>query len=134
VARRLEWTHAKGVQNHMQRHWTPPPPPGQEADEDLDALIEDTMAQLREEARYASVNVKPFYLTAIHNLKGLRGTNASQQHLTAALKAIHEVTGMKMEQQLMLDFARHHFNQVGPAAKAAVEQHTSVIDVDEVGG
>lgn len=132
AARRLGLTHAKGLQNHMEVHWSPPATATEVVLEEFDQQVADAIRDLMDEMRFAPVAVKPFYAIAIANLKGLDQTKPSQQHLINALKGIHEVTGMKMEQQMMLDFARHHFNQVGPAAVAAVEQHAGVIDLDEV--
>lgn len=132
AARQLELPHAKGLRNHMDRHWQPPVAPSAVALEDYEQQVADTISELMVEMRFAPAAVKPFYAIAIQNLKGLKDTKASQQHLINALKGIHEVTGMRMEQQLMLDFAKHHFNQIGPAAEAAIEQHTGVIDVEAV--
>lgn len=126
-----DFTHIKGIQNHMQRHYVTPPTATDVALEDYDGLLADTIRELQEQAALAPAEVKPFYVIAIQNLKGLDQTKPSQQHLINALKGIHEVTGMKMEQRLMLDFAKHHFGQVGPAATEAIEQHTGVIEVDE---
>lgn len=130
VQRRWDLSNIKGIQNHMRRHYQPPPSEDEQFEEQFDPLVADSITDLAEAMKYAPPEVKPFYAIAIQNLKGLKDTKASQQHLINALKAIHEVTGMKMEQQLMLQFAQHRFGLGSGEAAAAIEQHADVIDVD----
>jgi len=66
--------------------------------------------------------VKPLYATAIRNLRGLMETKPSQQHLIAALKGIHEITGMRMEQQMMLAFGQKMFGAPQETVKVEVER------------
>lgn len=117
VAAELGWSHHAPLKNHMEKHYTTSPSPTQLASEALDPLIADTIEELIAQWRLAPPEVKPFYAIAIQNLKGLTDTKPSQQNLVAALKAIHEVTGMKMEQRLMFEFAKHAF----PGAAKKVE-------------
>lgn len=131
VARRLDLPNIKGIQNHMKRHYIPPPSDDDLLKEELEPLVQQSIDELTEQMSMVPPEVKPFYLAAIKNLRGLHETKPSQQHLLMALKNIHEVTGMKMEQQLMLEFARAKFGVGGKAAKAAIDKHADVIDVDE---
>jgi hypothetical protein len=132
AARRLDLTHPKGLQNHMANHYVAPPTEMEGAMSDFDTLLAGSIEELMDQMRIAPPEVKPFYAVAIQNLRGIGETKPSQQHLINALKGIHEVTGMRMEQRLLLDFASHHFNAMGAATKAAVEAHTGegVIDLD----
>jgi hypothetical protein len=126
VARRWDLTHHKGVQNHMARHYMPPPSADQEFSEQFDPLVSASVEELAEAMKWAPAEVKPFYAIAIQNLRGLADTKPSQQHLINALKAIHEVTGMKMEQQLMLQFAERKFGIGKGEAVAAIEEHNPI--------
>lgn len=112
-------THHKGLQNHMEKHYVAPMLAAEAAADDaLAVLIKDSLEELSTAMAHAPAEVKPLYAVAIRNLAGLRETKPSQQHLIAALKTIHEVTGMRMEQRLMLDFARAHFGQAAGALPA----------------
>lgn len=130
--RRLGLPNPKGLQNHMAKHYVAPPSEVDEALSALPGLIAGSIEELQEQMRFAPPDVKPFYAIAIRNLSELENTKASQQNLIYALKAIHEVTGMKNEQRLMLDFARHHFGIGAGEAKAAIEQQTDIIDAEIV--
>lgn len=103
------WYHHTPIKNHMEKHWVAPASPQEQALSEWETLVADTIVELAEQLRFAPTEVKPFYLVAIQNLKSLDLTKPSQNNLITALKAIHEVTGMKMEQQMMLGFARAMF-------------------------
>lgn len=130
--RRLGLPNYKGLQNHMAKHWVAPPSEVELALSEFDELVGLTIEELTEQWRFAPPEVKPFYAIAIKNLSGLDMTKPSQQNLVNALKAIHEVTGMKQEQRLMLEFARHQFGIGAPEAKAAIEQHADILDAEVV--
>lgn len=130
--RRLDLPNPKGLQNHMAKHYVAPPSEADVALEEFPQLIADSIKELTEQMAFAPPEVKPFYAIAIKNLSGLDQTKPSQQNLIYALKGIHEVTGMKQEQRLMLEFARHHFGLGSGAAKAAIEQHADVIEGEVV--
>lgn len=114
----------------MERHFAVASP--EAAPSPLDPLIEESIEALTEQCRLAPADLKPLYLSAIHNLRGLAATSPSQQHLQTALKAIHEITGMKMDQQLMLQFGMARFkNRLDKQEpKAPLERFTGVIEVD----
>jgi len=115
LAGALSWREASrqtgvphmSLKNHMEKHFVAEA--AAEANEALNEDIAKTIRELRQKAALAPVEVQPFYFVAIKNLEGLSDTKASQQHLLAALKGIHEVTGMRMEQQVLLAFAAQHF-------------------------
>lgn len=125
VARKLEWSHHTPLKNHMAKHWVAEASPTQLATAEFEDLIADNIRELSVQLRLAPPEVKPFYAIAIQNLTGLASTKPSQANLVAALKAIHEVTGMKMEQRLMFEFARAAF----PGAQPNPTQLAPVIDV-----
>lgn len=100
--------HHQGLKNHMEKHVVSPEAA---VAAEVDASVQETVDQLRRQMALVPAELKPLYATAIHNLKGLADTKPSQQHLLAAIKIIHEVTGMRMEQQLMLSFAEAHFGE-----------------------
>lgn len=122
AARRLELPHGKGLQNHMDRHYEPP---GSAEQQGIEARLElryrQQIAQavegLLDKMEVAPAEVKPLYATAIKNLRELDATKASQQQLVAALKAVHEITGMKMGQQMLLQFAQAAFDKNVKAAE-----------------
>lgn len=101
VSRRLGLTHHQGIKNHMERHYVGPEDPETHFAE----LIEANIIELEEQLALAPPEIKPFFFMIIHNLRGLHNTKPSQQNLNAALKAIHEVVGMKTQNRLMMDFA-----------------------------
>lgn len=141
AARRGDLTHAQGLKNHMEKHFVSETAKVQsQLDDVLGLELAATEAELIEKMRVAPAEVKPLYATAIRNLRGLLETKPSQQHLIAALKGIHEITGMRMEQQMMLAFGAKMFGEVSGPEKVAVEvvphkQIEAVYEVfDEVAG
>ena len=64
--------------------------------------------------------MKPLFAVAIRNLRGLGDTKPSQQHLIQALKTIQEMTGMKQEQRMMLQFAEAMFGEVAMTNRKAL--------------
>lgn len=131
VCQEFEWSHHAPIKNHMEKHWSPPKTASEQALEGLDALIADALDGLQTQMRLAPPELKAFYAAAIHNLKGLAETKPSQQHLMMALKGIHEVTGMKIEQRLMLDFAQAMFEgRVNAAPKAEALPRGVVVDTE----
>lgn len=104
----------------MEKHWVAPVSSQEQALQEWPELVAKTIEELTEQMRFAPTEVKPFYLVAIQNLKGLDKTKPSQANLISSLKAIHEVTGMKMEQRLMLDYASAMFGQQAIEAEAVI--------------
>lgn len=88
--------------NHMEKHYVNAVV--REAEDEMDGLILDAVAELRASMKMAPTEVKPLYAAAIVNLRGLQDTKPSQQHLITALKTIQEMTGMRQEQRMMLSF------------------------------
>ena len=124
AARQANLTHGQGLKNHMENHYQLP---AEKVFDDLnDALVVElaaTEVELLEKLRMSPAEVKPLYATAIRNLRGLMDTKPSQQHLIASLKGIHEITGMRMEQQMLLAFGQRMFGQVeGGPEKVELER------------
>lgn len=119
----------QSLKNHMEKHYRATPSLTSLAMEGLDPAIAMNIEELQGRMAIASPEIKPFYAIAIQNLKGLLETKPSQQNLIAALKAITEVTGMKQSQTLMIEFARHQFNQLNVSPPPSLEQFT-IIDVE----
>lgn len=130
AAREAGLTHHVSLKNHMLKHWEEPIPESDVVLDELDPAIATAMRELQEAMEYAPVEVKPLYAIAIRNLKGLLQTKPSQSNLITALKAIHEITGMKMEQKLMLGFAARMFP--GQNATAAIEKGQEYIEAEVV--
>lgn len=122
--------HHQSLKNHMEKHYAQPPTTEEEAMSAVESDINLAVEELLELARLAPAEVRPFYLAAARNLAGLLETKPSQQHLIQSLKAVHEVTGMKMEQRLMLEFAQAQFGLGASEASAELETAREVIDVD----
>ena len=110
--------------NHMDKHYVSDAQRlERKVDDDLAVEIEKTSLELLAQMRIAPLEVRPLYATAIKNLRELADTKASQQHLIQSLKAISEITGMKMEQQMMVAFAGQMFGgQIGPATHDPVRE------------
>lgn len=134
AARQAGLSTHKRLQNHMGRHYTEAM--SAEVEDSLDQMIAVAISELNDQFLMAPPEVKPLYAAAIVNLRGLKSTNPSQQHLIMALRTIQELTGMKQEQRLMLAFAERMFQQVpSPKAAAPIEaplEDRAVIDVEEV--
>lgn len=116
------------LQNHMENHYT-----ANEirvVEEEFDAAIREGVADLFAAMRHAPPEVKPLYAAAIRNLQGLRDTKPSQQHLIMSLKTIQEMTGMKQEQRMLLQFAEQMFGEIAPAPEASAL--ANVIDVSPI--
>lgn len=115
------------LKNHMEKHYVDAVVA--EADELLDGLIATAIRELAENMAIAPAEVKPLYAAAIVNLRGLKDTKPSQQHLIQSLKTIQEMTGMKQEQRLMLTFAEH----MGFGASIPVKAIDAISDAVLVG-
>jgi hypothetical protein len=127
-------THHQGLKNHMERHWNSPVDKIiASLDDELTVELAKVETELLEKLRMSPTEVKPLYATAIRNLRGLMETKPSQQHLIAALKGIHEITGMRMEQQMLLSFGQRMFGSVPePVAELEDRNHIVVNAVFEV--
>lgn len=123
-------SHHAALKNHMMKHFQVPVPETEAALAELDPVIANTMRELTEAMEFAPLEVKPLYAVAIRNLRGLAETKPSQQNLITALKAIHEITGMKMEQKLMLGFAGKMFGLQPSQAKAAIDKGQEYIEAE----
>jgi len=122
------------LKNHMEKHFVSEDQQrSREIDEDLQREIDQAASELIAEMQSAPPTVKPLYVTAIKNLREIADTKPSQQHLIQALKAVHEITGMGIEQRLMLEFAAHAFpgEVLAPAAHDPVRELGVVQDVIE---
>lgn len=68
-------------------------------------LVETVEASLKRYLYTVPDDTKPLVLIAIHNLKGLEDTPVSQKNLIDTLKTVQQMTGLKTENRLMLQFA-----------------------------
>lgn len=115
AARQAGLTHHQGLKNHMESHFIQQAEASVEAE--FDGLIEQALWELQDRMRHAPTELKPLFAVQIQNMRGLKDTKPSQQNLIHASKAIQEILGMKVEQRLMLEFARAAF----PGATATPE-------------
>jgi hypothetical protein len=125
AAQAAEVTH-QSLKNHMENHYVHPDTTGELAaaqvlDNELSRLMLQTEAELLDQMSRAPAEVKPLYAVAVRNLRGIKETRPSQRNLIDALRTVHEVTGMRMEQRLMLEFAKAAF---GPSAATGVIDST----------
>lgn len=128
TANKLGWSHHASLKNHMEKHYQPPELEGDltsEIEEQLRRQIQATELELLTNATNAPPEVAALYLAAARNLRGLAETKPSQQMLVASLKGIHEITGMKMGQQMLLAFARAQFGDDAPGAGELEQKHTT---------
>lgn len=119
AARRAGFSHHAGFKNHMEKHYVQAAV--RVAQDEFEALIAEAEYELLQQFHgTADASAKALYLVALQNLRGLRETKPSQQHLVNALKTIAELTGMKAEQKLMLQFSKSFFKQA-PAPPKAID-------------
>ena len=102
------------LKRHMEAHVTVPDTTGGP----LEELVTQTISSLEEMYPTLPPDVRPLLLVVIHNLQHLATTRPSQQHLIQALQALGEITGMKQQNRILLEFA-----------KAAFANRVQVIDV-----
>ncbi len=96
------------LKHHMLTHVLQPEVAAAQAEltNEMDLLIQEAKEGLLEQFRLSPADVKPLILVAIQNLDGLRNTKPSMETLIRALKTVQEMTGMKSQQRLMVDFAK----------------------------
>lgn len=128
AVRRLGLSHHASLQNHMKNHYIVAQQ--REVLDDFDRYVEEAVADLLQQFAVAPPEVKPLLLAAVHNIRELRDTKPSQQHLIASLKAIQEMTGMKQEQRMMLLFAERMFGEVAAPADLPQLPDPNIIDVE----
>lgn len=132
--RRGELNHFKKLQVHMENHYVAPVAREENAfQRDLDEEVLRTKQMLLEKARMSPVDVRPLYFAAIHNLTHLHELKPSQQVLVQALKTATEMTGMKMEQQLMVEFAQYAFEEQARQVELTEAKPDPVIGALEAG-
>lgn len=113
--------YPQSLSTHMKKHYVGAVEQrAAEVASGYDALVNESVMELQREMSFAPPELKPLYAVAIQNLVGLRETKPSQQHLIAALKAIYDIRGMKLEQALLLDYAKN-FAIEAPSAQRALE-------------
>lgn len=128
AVRRLGLGHHAPLQNHMRQHYVVARQA--EVEDDFDKLVKEATADLMTQFSLAPPEVKPLILAAIHNIRELRDTKPSQQHLIMALKTIQEMTGMKQEQRMMLLFAEKMFGEVASTEDLPQLSDPNIIDLD----
>lgn len=128
----LGWTNVAPLKNHMTYHFVAPEERElAEVEDQFQESIDEAVSDLFVQMRMAAPEVKPLYATAIQNLRGLRDTKPSQQSLILAMKTIQEMTGMKQEQRLLVQFAEHMFRELPRQAEKALPA-PKVIDIEEL--
>lgn len=126
----------QSLQNHMEQHYTAAIARANDTEllaveSEFDASVASSVADLFDSMRMAPPEVKPLYAAAIRNLQGLRDTKPSQQHLIMALKTIQEMTGMKQEQRMLLQFAEQMFGEVEPARVKVIDVSSEPLALSE---
>lgn len=133
ITTETDLTHTAGLRNHMEKHFTHSlvERAKQEQGDALAGFLKEALSELTMAMAVAPTETKPLYAMMIHNLSSLEKTQPSQQSLIAAAKAIHEITGMKMQQRLLLNYAEA-FQGALPAPKKELEppiEDAEVVDV-----
>lgn len=118
AAREVGWTNFASIKRHMEVHYIAART--REVEDDMQKYIEEAVSDLLGQFAIAPPEVKPLLLAAIHNIRELRNTKPSQQHLIQALKTVQEMTGMKQEQRMMLMFAEKMFGEVPSPAELPI--------------
>lgn len=130
VGREVDMTNYASIKNHMENHYVAAV--ARAVDDDMQRYIEEAVTELKAQFAISPPEVKPLILAAIHNVRELRNTKPSQQHLIQSLKTIQEMTGMKQEQRMMLLFAEKMFGEVPSPAPKAELPDPNIIDVEAV--
>lgn len=101
AAEKVGYSHHAPLKAHMERHFVAEAVAS--AEEEFRQLYEETREELALRiAQTENPEAKSLLLIAYQNLLGLRDTKPSQQNFIAALKAVHEIQGMKVQQALIL--------------------------------
>lgn len=116
----------QSLKNHMETHYAKAIERSLDTEllaveSEFDASVNLAVADLFDAMRMAPPEVKPLYMAAIRNLQGLKDTKPSQQHLIMALKTIQEMTGMKQEQRMLLQFAEQMFGEVAAPQRPVLD-------------
>jgi hypothetical protein len=110
LQRKYDYTDSRIIKTHMEKHRLLAHEQAEElgwGDFDFEEAIQDLVYA----SQMAPAEVRPLYAVAIANLRGLKDTKPSQDNLIKALKTIQEMTGMRQEQRLMLEFGRALFGE-----------------------
>ena len=107
------------LRNHADKHMGG----GPVLDRGWSEMVDSTVASVAEMFESMPPDVKPLLLLVIHNLRSLAHTRPSQSNMIMALKTIEEMTGLKVQNKVLLEFARAAFG-------GAVDRE--VIDADVV--
>lgn len=119
----LGFTHPNGIKNHMEKHFEPAGKKALEVlEDDLTQKIADTKRVLLDSIDTAPPLAKGLYIAAIRNLDAIMETKPSQKDLIQALKTIQELTGMRLEQQMLLQFAQAAFGASEEEAAGALPE------------
>lgn len=103
AAEKVGYNHHGPLKHHMENHYLDEAVAA--ADSAYDELLREAEEDIARRLREATnPEVKALLATVYHNLKSLKDTKPSQQNLIAALKAVHEIQGMKIQQSLLLGF------------------------------
>lgn len=131
IAKELGYTHHAGLKNHMENHYSTGPTLADEQRDWLEGQINQVVPRLAGMLPQMTPEVQALTLVIIKNLMELPETKPSQQHLLAAVKTVQEITGMKMEQQLMFAYAQQAFAGEMPHVPETPALPGVVIDVGE---
>ena len=135
AAKEAGFKHPNGLRNHMNNHFVASivERAKKEKGDELSGFLQQALDELVMAMATAPTETKPLYAVMIHNLSALEKTAPSAGSLIQAAKAIHEITGMKMQHRLLLG-AAEAFQELRAAqepkelAPAWVE--SEVIDVE----
>lgn len=117
------------LKNHMTKHVKVVQDVGDIAKNEstLKQRIQFTIQGLLAKMVTAPVELQPLYAVAVHNLMRIEETQPSQANLIKALDTIQQITGMKMQQAMLLQFATAAFQEAAievievPEPKAEIE-------------
>jgi len=132
AVRRTGLNHHNSLKNHLLKHYEIDPADLPAPKLTFKDHINQTVEGLEQQLALAPIEIKPFYLAAIHNLLKLDKSQPSQKFLMDSLKAIQEVTGMKMEQRLLFAFAQEHFPALKQAEEREIPRGGPIIEVEAV--
>lgn len=128
------YSHHAGLKSHMENHFRRPQADDVEFEMNWSALVSPALEGLKAQMAVSPPELAALLAVAMHNLLGLQETKPSQANLVGALKAVNEVTGMKMEQRLLLEFsqAAHTAGFFKEAPKALEAGNPGYIDAEAV--
>lgn len=111
------------LKNHMEKHFVSETQ--REIEDEWKSMVGETIEELKLKMAQVAPELRGYYVVMVQNLQGLLDTKPSQENLLKAMKFLQEATGMKQQQQLLLDYLKAFKSAPKPRA---VESASEVVE------